>query len=67
MTTSYSILQAMSEPDLWGGWFKSKDTWEPWRAFLASLFGLPMSDDGLELFHRTPRPPTRGFYRKFRA
>jgi hypothetical protein len=45
-----SILQAMSEPRIWGPWFRDPATWQPWRAFLASLFGLPLSDGDRILF-----------------
>jgi hypothetical protein len=46
----FSILDAMSNPRIWGAWFKDPVTWAPWRAFLAAMFGLPMSDTDLEVF-----------------
>jgi hypothetical protein len=46
----FSILQAMDEPRIWGGWFRDKRTWKPWRAFLSALFGLPLSAEALEVF-----------------
>lgn len=39
-----NILQALDDPKLFGPWFAKADTWSAWRAFLASLFGLPMND-----------------------
>jgi len=45
-----TILQVMADPQIWGGWFKRTETWKPWRTFLACLFGLPLSDEGLDLF-----------------
>jgi hypothetical protein len=45
-----TILQAMSEPRIWGPWFRDPSTWRPWRAFLAALFGLPLSDIDRGLF-----------------
>jgi hypothetical protein len=50
VTAGYSILRAMAEPDLWGGWFKNEASWRPWKTFLASLFGLPLSDIDQALF-----------------
>ena len=32
-------------------------TWRPWSAFLAALFGLPLSDDQLALYRRPHGPP----------
>jgi hypothetical protein len=43
------ILAAMRAPDLFGPQFKG-DTWDTWKAFLAGLFGLPMSDLEAALF-----------------
>jgi hypothetical protein len=60
----FSILDAMSNPQIWGGWFKDPSTWAPWRAFLGAMFGLPLSDDDLELFKQcTGRaaPPEGGY------
>jgi hypothetical protein len=49
------ILQAMSDKALFAPHFRG-DTWTPWRAFLASLFALPMSEDQLALYrHHTGR------------
>src|SRR5690349_18963620 len=59
-----TILEAMADRRIWGGWFKVRATWAPWRAFLAVLFGLPIDDTGLELFRScTGRsaPPAVGF------
>jgi hypothetical protein len=46
-----SILQAIDSPELWRSWFRDPATWEPWRAFLKALFGLPLSDIDRDLFH----------------
>jgi hypothetical protein len=45
----------MDHPAVFGPFFRG-DTWQPWRAFLAALFGLPMDDDALALYrHHTGR------------
>src|SRR5215469_17434019 len=49
---SYTILQAMSDPRVWAGWFKDKSSWANWRGFLSVLFGLPLSEYDLGLFRR---------------
>jgi hypothetical protein len=55
------ILDAMGDPNLFRPWFKDMKTWVAWRAFLAALFGLPMSASELVIFQQcTGRdaPPT---------
>jgi hypothetical protein len=44
-----NILQAMSDPKLFAPHFRGA-TWQPWKAFLAALFGLPMDDAALALY-----------------
>lgn len=43
-----NILKALADPKLFAAHFPG-DTWEPWRAFLAALFGLPVDDEQREL------------------
>ena len=38
-----SILAACDDPALFGSAFRRPETWAAWRAFLAALFGLPMT------------------------
>lgn len=38
-----TILQAMADPQLFGPLFAG-DSWAPWKAFLACLFGLPLDE-----------------------
>jgi hypothetical protein len=47
-----TILEAMDSVEVWRRWFRDLADWRPWRAFLASLFGLPMSDEDRALFAR---------------
>ena len=56
-----NILAAMDDPALFAPFFRG-GTWQPWRAFLASLFALPMDDATLALYRqhtgRTEPPQT---------
>jgi hypothetical protein len=48
-----TIIAAMEHPGLWAPWFsRNPASWAPWRAFLAALFGLPMSPDELALYRQ---------------
>jgi hypothetical protein len=56
-----SIIEAIDDPDLFGGMFEAP-SWEPWRAFLAALQALPMTAEQLNRYrHHTGRfePPTK--------
>src|SRR5262249_11012037 len=44
-----NILEAIDDPNLFAPWFRDSSTWTAWRAFLAALFALPMSEDQLGL------------------
>jgi hypothetical protein len=57
-----NILKATEDPNLFGPWFKDRVTWAAWFAFLAALFGLPMTDEQLAIYRRhtgRERPPER--------
>lgn len=61
---SVTILKALEDRRLFASALRDKATWRPWRAFLAALFGLPMSEDEAELFRQcTGRaaPPLAAF------
>jgi hypothetical protein len=58
-----SILDDIDNPGLFGPFFRG-GSWGPWRAFLAALFALPMTDAEAELYrHHTGRqtPPAAPF------
>lgn len=59
--SSISILDAMDDPHLFGQHFRNAKDWKAWKAFLASLFGLPTTPDQLATFQqctgRTTPPP----------
>lgn len=44
-----TIIDALDDADLFAPHFRGS-TWGPWRAFLAALFGLPLSPAALELY-----------------
>ncbi|WP_245489657.1 MULTISPECIES: hypothetical protein [unclassified Mesorhizobium] len=51
-----NILEACQSPLLFAPWFKNRDNYASWFAFLAALFGLPMADDQLATYrHHTGR------------
>lgn len=57
-----NILAAIRDPKLFGPWIgTSAGTWDAWRAFLATLFGLPLELDQEAIFRectgRTSVPP----------
>jgi hypothetical protein len=40
-----NLIEAMADRHLFASWFRDPSTWAAWRAFLAALFGLPMTED----------------------
>jgi hypothetical protein len=61
--TPITILDAMDDPAIFGRYFRGP-SWDAWRAFLAALFALPMSDEQLAIYRKhTGRlaPPVRPF------
>ena len=60
-----TILQAMTDPELFGRWFSPSTSWLPWHAVLAALFALPMTNEQASLFrthtgrHALPTIPAR--------
>ena len=44
------ILDAVWDARLFGSAFRDPSTWRAWLAFLATLFGLPLSDDQTEVY-----------------
>ncbi len=58
-----NILEAMDDPALFGAHFGGP-SWQPWRVFLAALFGLPMDDAALAIYREhtgRQEPPTGPF------
>jgi hypothetical protein len=56
-----NILDAIADEHLFAPWFKDSATWRSWFAFVAAVFGLPMTPDQFDIYQRcTGRniPPT---------
>src|SRR4051812_5662593 len=47
-----TLAQACSDSSLFAPWFRRRETWQPWFAFLATLFCEPMSDEQLDIYQR---------------
>ncbi len=45
-----TIIDAIQDEKLFARWFKSKATWEAWLAFIAALFGVPMTPEQLAIY-----------------
>jgi hypothetical protein len=45
-----NILHALDDDHVFGGQFRDPATWAAWRAFLATLFALPMTDEQLAVY-----------------
>lgn len=51
-----TILEALDDSKLFAPFFKNRASWLRWRAFLAALFGLPMTDEEQAIYrHHTQR------------
>jgi hypothetical protein len=46
----------MTDRQLFAPWFRDLSTWAAWRAFVAALFALQMSDEQLAIFKEVHRP-----------
>jgi hypothetical protein len=61
MKRAVTILDAIADRHLFAPWFRDRETWAAWFAFLAALFALPMTADQDAVYRRcTGRtaPPT---------
>jgi hypothetical protein len=47
---AFTILDAISDQRLFGAAFRDLSTWPAWRAFLAGLFGIAMSEAQAEVY-----------------
>src|SRR6476661_5266946 len=47
-----TIVEAATDPNIWGAWFKDTASWSAWFAFLKATFGLPLDDAELAVFQK---------------
>lgn len=47
-----NILTAADDEKLFANWFRDRATWQAWFAFLAAVFGLPMTPDQLAIYRQ---------------
>jgi hypothetical protein len=47
-----SIMDAVSDPDIFGAWFKNRKTWAAWFCFLKVMFALPLDKTELAMFQQ---------------
>jgi hypothetical protein len=45
-----AILGSITDPELFGEYFLPPETWGPWKTVLKCLFGLPITEEEMELF-----------------
>jgi hypothetical protein len=56
-----NLIEAMADRNLFARWFRDKKTWAAWRAFVAALFALRMTEEQTAIYREcTGRtaPPT---------
>jgi hypothetical protein len=46
------ILKALDDPAVFRPSFRDPETWKAWRAYLAALFALPMTEDELAIYRQ---------------
>ena len=57
-----TLLEAMADRHLFAPWFRDPATWAAWRAFIAALFALSMTDEQLAIYRQSTgrsAPPQR--------
>ena len=47
-----TIIQAMTDPELFGRVFAPPQHWQPWVVLLKALFGLPMTEAEAVIFSK---------------
>lgn len=56
-----TVVEAMTDPEWFGPHFEPAESWAAWRAFLAALFALTMSEAEVEIYRAATgrtRPPS---------
>ena len=47
-----SIMDAVNEPDIFGPWFRNKESFAAWFCFLKVMFALPLEPAELAIFQK---------------
>jgi hypothetical protein len=47
-----SIIDAVTDESVFGGWFRDVKSWSAWFAFLKVMFGLPLDENELATFRK---------------
>lgn len=45
-----NIIETCQDEELFARWFRDKSTWQAWLAFIAALFGVPMTPEQLATY-----------------
>jgi hypothetical protein len=45
-----TIIDAIQDEELFARWFRDKATWQAWLAFIAALFGVPMTPEQMTTY-----------------
>lgn len=40
-----TLIEACRDPNLFGPWFRNRNSWAPWMVFVKAIFGLPMTEE----------------------
>ena len=49
-TTDLSILDVINDPEIFGDWFRDKESWASWLAFIKAMFGHQLDENELKVF-----------------
>jgi hypothetical protein len=49
---SITIMDAVTDPDIFGGWFRDRKTWAAWFCFLKVMFAIQLDKTELALFQK---------------
>ena len=47
-----NLLQAIDDPALFKPWFKDRETWKAWTAFVGALFALPLDEEQARIYRQ---------------
>ena len=50
-----SILDVINDPEIFGDWFRDKESWASWLAFIKAMFGHQLDENELKVFQECTR------------